>query len=71
MREEARGERKTGRVTQLPIDAQQEPPINPRTLVDRIPGIDARCEAGKNADSCRWPFCGCRFPDRPAYEEAA
>lgn len=40
-------------------------PIDPSTLVHRIPGIDARCEAGLTETTCRWPFCTCRFPDRP------
>lgn len=39
-------------------------PIQTDTQVDRIPAIDARCEAGLTEKTCRWPFCGCRFPDR-------
>lgn len=39
-------------------------PIDVTTQVSRIPAIDARCEAGKTESECRWPFCGCRFPDR-------
>lgn len=39
-------------------------PIDPRTQVDRVPAIDARCEAGMTERECRWPFCPCRFPDR-------
>lgn len=40
-------------------------PIHPhQEQVTRIPGIDARCEAGHTEHSCRWPFCPCKFPDR-------
>jgi hypothetical protein len=36
-------------------------PIDPRTLVDRIPGVDAPCicqpDRPLNPD-CGWPMCG-------------
>lgn len=43
-------------------------PIDASSQVDRIPGVDAVCEAGHDADSCRWPYCTCLAPDRPPYE---
>lgn len=46
-------------------------PIDPTTQVTRVPGIDARCEGGKTEATCRWPYCACKFPDRPAYQEEA
>jgi hypothetical protein len=47
-------------------------PIDPTTQVERIPAIDAVCEAGLNESACKWPFCPCRFPDRyPPEKEAA
>ena len=46
-------------------------PIDPRTLVTRIPGIDAVCEAGKGELDCRWPYCVCYAPDRWPREESA
>lgn len=44
-------------------------PIQPWTQVDRVPGIDARCEAGHTESTCRWPWCMCRFPDKPPHQE--
>ena len=44
-------------------------PINPRTQVDRIPAVDAVCEAGLTESTCRWPYCPCRFPDRHQPEQ--
>jgi hypothetical protein len=32
-------------------------PIDASSQVDRIPGVDAVCEAGK--DECEYPFCCC------------
>lgn len=48
-------------------------PIDPSTLVDRLPGIDAVCPDGKTETSCRWPYCVCYSPDRypPNEKEAA
>jgi hypothetical protein len=43
-------------------------PVDASTQVSLMPGIDARCEAGLTADSCRWPYCCCLAPDRPPYE---
>jgi hypothetical protein len=30
-------------------------PVNVRTQVDRMPGVNAPCLCGKTA--CAWPFC--------------
>ncbi len=49
---------------QLALDPSELDPINPRDQVTRIPAVDARCEAGQTADTCRWPYCLCTFPDR-------
>jgi hypothetical protein len=39
--------------------------IDPRHgQVTLTPGIDAVCVEGLTADTCRWPFCQCKFPDR-------
>lgn len=46
-------------------------PIDPSTQVDRIPGVDAVCEAGLTESTCTWPYCPCTFPDRPPDKEAA
>jgi hypothetical protein len=39
-------------------------PINPRTQIDRIAGIDAPCPQGKRESECQHPFCTCYSPDR-------
>lgn len=53
------------------LQIQPDTQINPRTQVTTMPGIDAKCEDGKTADDCRWPYCPCYSPDRPPYEENA
>ena len=50
------------RPAQLEIDPEYE--IDPTTQATRTPGIDARCENGLTADTCRWPYCDCYAPDR-------
>jgi hypothetical protein len=47
-----------GRTTQPSLLTALEP-IDPRTLVDRIPGCDAPCICEPTRkDDCGWPFCG-------------
>ena len=51
---------------QLPIlaPALHPPPINPRTPVRLMPGVNAVCECCRN--ECTWPFCV-----MPPHEETA
>jgi hypothetical protein len=39
-------------------------PLNPRTQINRIAGIDAPCPQGKRESECQHPFCICYSPDR-------
>lgn len=38
--------------------------IDPRTIVELIPGVDAVCENG-HGPNCRYPFCPCFQPAEP------
>jgi hypothetical protein len=44
-------------------------PINPRTIIDRIPGLDAPCICNPDRkESCGFPFCNWsqHLPEREA-----
>lgn len=46
---------------QLPLEPTEH--INPATIVELMPGIDAVCEGGKG-HGCEFPWCTCFACDK-------
>ena len=46
------------------VELAPEARVDPSSQVTRTPGLDAVCEQGLTADTCRWPYCTCLYPDR-------